>query len=107
MAVQCFFLSRSRSFEAARAVIDRRYALLAPTERYGEFVAAVAERFGRQPPVLEPRNVGDEGQGTLEAARAILGDRIRADHAEDLRLFAYVCETFDARRGSLSFALHA
>ena len=107
MAVQCFFLSRSRSFEAARAVIDRRYALLAPTERYGEFVAAVAERFGRQPPVLEPRNVGDEGQGALEAARAILGERIRADHAEDLRLFTYVCETFDARRGSLSFALHA
>ena len=106
VAVQCFFLSRSRSFEAARAVIDRRYALLAPTERYGEFVAALAERFGRQPPELEPRNVGERQEG-LEAARAILSDRIRADHAEDLKLFTYVCETFEARRGSLSFALHA
>ena len=107
MGVQCFFLSRSRSFEAARAVIDRRYALLAPTERYGEFVAALAERFSRQSPELAPRNVGGEGPDALEAARASLGERIRADHAEDLRLFTYVCETFDARRGSLSFALHA
>ena len=100
VGVQCFFLSRSRGFEPARAVIDRRYALLAPTERYGEFVAALAERFDRQPPELPPRNVGDAGPDGLEAARAALGERIRTDHAEDLRLFTYVCETFEARRAA-------
>ncbi len=104
VAVQCHFLSRARTFEEARTVIDRRYALLAPTERYAEFVAACAERFGRAPPDAPPRNVGAEVVG-IEAARAALGPRIQADHIEDLRLFQYVRETFDARRGSLSFAL--
>ncbi len=106
VAVQCFFLSRGRAFEAAREVIDRRYALLAPTERYEEFVIACAERFGRAPPETPARNVADSTPD-LDAARTALEPRIARDHGEDLRLYHYVCETFDARRGSLSFALHA
>ena len=106
VGVQCHFLARVRSFEEARAVIDRRYALLAPTERYADFVAACAERFGREPPDTPARNVGDGAEG-IAAARAALQPRILADHGEDLRLYDYVRETFDARRGSLSFALHA
>ena len=106
VGVQCYFLSRSRSFEAARAVIDRRYALVAPTERYAEFVAALAHRFGRPAPTLEPRNVGQDGID-LEAARAALGPRIAADHGEDLRLFTEVSDRFDARRESLLAAADA
>jgi len=67
-------------------------------------VAACAERFGQTPPELPARNVGDRAP-EFEAARAALEARVRVDHAEDLRLFDYVRETFDARRGSLSFAL--
>lgn len=104
VGVQCYFLSRARTFEEARAVIDRRYALLAPTERYADFVAACAERFGQTFQQAPPRNVGDDLAGT-EVARAALERRIEADHLEDLRLYTYVRETFDARRGSLSFAL--
>ena len=99
VAVQCYFLSRSRSFEETRAVIDQHYALVAPTERYGEFVAALAERFRRRPQELEPRNVGEDGLD-IEAARAALEPRIRTDHAEDLKLFTYVSERFDGRRES-------
>ena len=106
VGVQCYFLSRGRDFEAAREVIDRRYALLAPTQRYAEFVSACAERFGREPPDAPARNVADDQPG-LDDARASLEPRIADDHGEDLRLYRYVCETFDARRGSLSFALHA
>ncbi len=87
-------------------MIDRRYALLAPTERYEEFVIACAERFGRAPPETPARNVADSTPD-LDAARTALEPRIARDHGEDLRLYHYVCETFDARRGSLSFALHA
>ena len=100
VAVQCYFLSRTRSFEAARAVIERRYALVAPTERYEDFVSAVARRVGRPAPQLEPRNVGRDG-GDIEAARAALGPRIGADHADDLRLYAHVSERFDSQRESL------
>ena len=96
VAVQCYFLSRSRSFEATRAVIDQHYALVAPTERYGEFVSALAERFRRRPPELEPRNVGQD-EFDMAAARAVLEARIGADHAQDLKLFTYVSECFDAR----------
>ncbi|HEX4097810.1 MAG TPA: sulfotransferase family 2 domain-containing protein [Caulobacteraceae bacterium] len=105
VAVQCYFLSGERSFEAARAVIDKSYALLAPVERYGEFVAACAERFGCQPPEIPARNVGEESPQMAEALEA-LGQRIKVDHAQDLSLFTYVGETFDARRASLCFALH-
>ena len=106
VAVQCHFLARARSFQEARAVIDRRYALLAPTERYADFVAACAERFGREAPDTPDRNNGGELDGAA-AARAALEPRILVDHREDLRLYDYVRETFDARRGSLSFALRA
>ena len=106
VGVQCHFLARTRSFQEARAVIDRRYALLAPTERYADFVAACAERFDREPPDAADRNIGGELDGAA-AARAALQPRILADHREDLRLYDYVRETFDARRGSLSFALRA
>ncbi len=106
VAVQCYFLSRSRSFEATRAVIDRHYALVAPTERYDEFVSALAERFRRRPPALEPRNVGEDGLDIVDA-RSALEPRIRTDHAEDLKLFTYVSECFDARRESLLSALGA
>ena len=106
VGVQCHFLARARSFEEARAVIDRRYALLAPTERYADFVAACAERFGREPPATPARNIGDDLDG-VAAARAALQPRLQIDHLQDLRLYDYVCETFDARRGSLCFALHA
>ena len=106
LAIQCQFLSGARSFEEARRVIDRSYALVAPVERYEEFVAACAERFDRPAAIPPPRNVSPEGP-VGEEVRAPLEQRIEADHAEDLRLYRYVCETFDARRGSLSFALHA
>jgi len=106
VGVQCYFLSRARSFQQARAVIDRRYALLAPTERYLDFVDACAERFGREPLQAPPRNVGGDVAG-LEAGRSALESRIEVDHADDLSLYRYVRETFDARRGSLSFALRA
>lgn len=106
VAVQCYFLSRTRSFDEARTVIDRHFALLAPTERYGEFVAACAERFGRAPPDVPARNVGDP-LSERDGARRVLERRIRADHGEDLRLYDYVCATFDARRGSLGFASRA
>ena len=104
VGLQCYFLSRARNFNEARSVIDRRYALLAPTERYGDFMIACAERFGREPQETPPRNVAPELAG-IDEARAALEPRIRCDHVEDLRLYQYVCETFDARRGSLSFAL--
>ena len=87
-------------------MIDRRFALLAPTERYAEFVTACAERFGRAPPDAPARNIAADPPD-LAGARAALERRIPRDHGEDLRLYHYVCETFDARRGSLSFALHA
>jgi len=106
VGVQCYFLSRARSFEEARAVIDRRYGLLAPIERYGDFVAALADRFGREPPESPALNVGPEPEAS-DGARAALGARIAHDHGDDLRLYQYVWETFDARRGSLTFALHA
>ena len=103
VAVQCYFLARARDFGTAREVIDRRYALLAPTHRYAEFVSAVAERFGRQPPDAPARNVAADPP-LLDEVRAALEQRIAEDHGEDLNLYRYVCETFDARRGSLSFA---
>lgn len=106
VGVQCYFLSQARRFDDARQVIDRRFALLAPTERYADFVDGCAERFGRERPQIAPRNVGRDLDGN-EAARAALEPRILADHHEDLRLYDYVRETFDARRGSLSFALRA
>ena len=106
IATQCYFLSRTRSFEETRAVIDRSYALLAPTDRYEPFVEACAERFGQRAEIPPPRNVSPEGP-IPDEVRARFESRIEADHAEDLRLYRYVSETFDARRGSLSFALHA
>jgi hypothetical protein len=106
LGVQCYFLSRARTFEGAREVIDRSYALLAPTDRYESFVEACAERFGRQAVLPPPRNVSPDGPIEGEV-RSLLERRVEADHAEDLRLYRYVSETFDARRGSLSFALHA
>ena len=106
LGVQCYFLSRSRSFEEARAAIDGRFALVAPTGRYADFVSALARRFGRAAPMLEPRNVG-EGGVDMQAARAALGARIAADHGEDLRLFTYVGERFEARRESLRAAADA
>ena len=106
VAIQCHFLSRTRSFDEARQVIDRSYALLAPIERYESFVEACAERFGRDPTPPPPRNVSPE-MSLGEEVRARLKGRIEADHIEDLRLYRYVSQTFEARRGSLSFALHA
>lgn len=106
VGIQCYFLSRARRFEEALSVIDRSYALLAPLERYEGFVAACAERFGCDPVIPPPRNVSP-GMLLDEAARGRLLPRIEADHAEDLRLHRYVSTTFDARRASLSFALHA
>ncbi len=106
VGIQCHFLSRARSFEEARSVIDRRYALLAPVERYEAFVQGCAERFGRDPGIPAPRNVSPE-EALDPEAYARLRRRIEVDHIEDLRLYRYVSTTFDARRGSLSFALHA
>jgi hypothetical protein len=106
IGVQCYFLSRARSFDETRTIIDQRYGLLAPIERYADFVAALADRFGREPPDSPTLNVGPQ-QGAIEEARAVLGARIAHDHREDLRLYQYVGETFDARRGSLTFALRA
>ena len=105
VGIQCHFLSRGRTFEEARSVIDRSYALLAPIERYEEFVEGCAERFGCDALIPPPRNVShDKPLG--QDARARLLERIEADHIDDLRLHRYVSRTFDARRASLSFALH-
>ncbi len=103
--VQCYFLSRERTFAAARTAVDR-FALAAPTTRYDDFVRALAERLGRQAPELRPRNVGD-GRADSDAARARLQPRIAADHAEDMALFTYVSDTFDARRARLLSAATA
>ena len=106
VGIQCHFLACARSFDEARSVIDRSYALLAPLERYEGFVEACAERFGCDPVIPPPRNVSP-GMALDEGVRARLAQRIEADHIEDLRLYRYVAATFDARRASLSFALHA
>ena len=103
VGIQCHFLSGARTFEEARSVIDRSYALVAPIERYDDFVEACAERFGRRPDIPPPRNVSPDGPIDPQV-RAVLEHRIEVDHAEDLRLYRYVSDTFDARRGSLSFA---
>ncbi len=106
VGIQCHFLSRTRTFEEARLVIDRSYALLAPVERYEEFVEGCADRFGCDPVIPPPRNVSHDKPLDLET-RARLLERIEADHIDDLRLYRYVSRTFDARRASLSFAQHA
>lgn len=96
VGIQCYFLSRARTFAEAKPVIEHSYALVAPTERYDAFVEACATRFGRRPLVIPPRNVSGDSP-VSEAERALLEPRIRTDHVEDLRLYDHVCETFDAR----------
>jgi hypothetical protein len=96
VAVQCQFLAGARSFEAARQVLEQRYLLAAPVERYEDFVGACAARFGRPARIPPPRNVSAE-EPVAEDVRARLEPRIAIDHAEDLRLYEHVRQVFDAR----------
>jgi hypothetical protein len=97
VGVQCHFLTRERTFEAARPLIDSAYELLAPVERYADFVAACGRLIGRAPPAsVSARNVADRTPA-LEEAKQRLAPRIAHDHAEDLMLHRYVRERFEAQ----------
>ena len=96
LGIQCYFLSRARSFEEARPLIDARFALLAPVERYPDFVRLCAADLGFEAPNRPPRNVA-AADPRAEAAAAALAKRIARDHRQDLSLYQYVRDTFEAR----------
>ena len=105
LAIQCHFLSRARTFEEARAVIDRDFAVLAPIERFEDFVADCARIVGRAPPATVPiRNAGSSDPA-LDAARLAIAERVRAENPEDLQLYHHVRERFES--GSREWALEA
>ncbi len=97
LGIQCFFLSRTRRFEEARAVIDEAFDLIAPVEDAAAFVRELAALLGK-PEVQTPAlNVREEDAALRAEAEALAG-RIREDHVEDLRLHRYVKERFARRR---------
>ena len=93
MAVQCFYLSGSRAFEDARAVINARYELVAPVECYDRFVERCAEATGKPRLVQPPSNVGLP-DAQVDFARAALARRVEQDHRQDLLLHEYVRSRF-------------
>jgi hypothetical protein len=96
LAIQCHFLAGERTFDAARRTLDEDYAVLAPVERYAEFVAASAVLAGQSPPpALVMHNVGERSEA-LDAARERIAARIREDHIEDERLYRHVLQRFEA-----------
>lgn len=105
VGIQCYFLSRARSFEEARTHIDAHFAQIAPVERFPDFVRLCAADLGLEPPNRPPRNLGAE-DSRAEAAKAALAGRVARDHREDLSLYHYVRDTFETRlsRSALSEA---
>lgn len=94
-AIQCFFLSGARSFDEARPVVDGAYHLIAPMDRFPEFVARAARMLGKPPPPVPVRNVRPATPELIEAA-VRLADRIREAHHEDQRLYEHVRRRFAA-----------
>ncbi len=90
VAIQCQFLSRTRSFLEARPVADS-YAVLEPLERYGEFVARCAALTGLPPIEAPARNVAASDPRLVED-KAALAERIRRDNPEDFQLYRYIAE---------------
>ena len=93
LGIQCYFLSRARTFDEARPVIDAGFDLIAPVDRYPAFVQACADDLGLTAPQRPARNVGG-GDPRAEAGRAAVAERIARDHLEDLRLYQYVRDAF-------------
>jgi hypothetical protein len=93
VAIQCSFLSGARSFEEARPIVDEAYSLIAPTERFAEFVARASRLLGKPAPAAPSRNVRAPTPELLGAA-ARLADRIRETHIEDQRLYEHVRRRF-------------
>jgi hypothetical protein len=97
VGVQCHFLTRERTFEAARPVIDSAYSVLAPTELYAGFVAACGRLIDRAPPGAHvARNVARKSP-RIEEAKQRLAERIAQDHGEDVLLYEYVRDRFAAQ----------
>ena len=93
VAIQCYFLSGARSFEETRPIVDEAYGLIAPTDRFPEFVARAAQLLGKQAPAVPARNVRPGTPELLDAV-ARLADRIRDAHQEDQRLYEHVRHRF-------------
>lgn len=92
-AIQCYFLSGTRTFEEARAVIGAHYAVVAPIEAYATFVERCALILDRPAVETAPRNISPPDP-ELDDAKAALASRIRHDHVEDVRLYDYVKARF-------------
>ena len=98
VGVQCYFLARRRTFDAARPIIEASYRLLAPTEAFGQFIDAAARLAGQaadEAPVRNQRPSPPE----LAAAIAALAPRIRSDHGEDQQLYEWVRDGFAGKQG--------
>jgi len=89
VAIQCFFLSGTRSFDAARPVIADRYRLIAPAEDFDRFIADAAVLLGKPAMPAPSRNRRPSDPAVADAALA-LEPRIRLDHHEDQRLYEHV-----------------
>ncbi len=98
VGVQCYFLARRRTFDAARPIVEANYRLLAPTEAFGQFIDEAARLAGQaadEAPVRNQRPSPPE----LADAIAALEPRIRGDHGEDQQLYESVRDGFAARLG--------
>lgn len=95
VGIQCFFLARTRSFDAAWPTVQAHYRLVGPTDSFDRFLARAARLVGQPAPPMPERNRRPTDAALAEAA-ARLGPRIRQDHGEDQQLYDHVRAAFAA-----------
>ena len=95
VGIQCFFLGRTRRFDAAWPVIEANYRLAAPTDQFDRFLDRAARLVGQPAPDAPMQNRRPSDPALADAV-ADLEPRIRQDHCEDQLLYDHVRAAFAA-----------